>query len=225
MPLQPYFPEPIAVLRNVAEARHKLRVAFVRRVVLGHFLSVLVVAVCALIVPTQLPIGFLAGSFFLGLVLLSIQRRTLFGGNKDNALSLIILAPSLFFLGQLLRVLHDLGWPVLALIPATASLAVYALLCGNDFSYVGQFVLCSVVTIMSLVAMWAAGEYSVGQVWIGSTLAIAFLLYFAYDLSMMVKRRRFKEEPAAVADLYRDLLNIVTYSVRVYFHWRKFRFM
>jgi hypothetical protein len=60
---------------------------------------------------------------------------------------------------------------------------------------------------------------------LGILAAIGYICYFVYDLSMLVKRRRMGEEVAAVADLYRDLINFVTYSVRVYFHWRKFRFI
>lgn len=225
MPLQPIFPEPITVANNVADARHKLRVAFVRRTVLFHSLSVFFVTAWAAFSPFTLPLGFSSAMFALGLIALSVQRRILNGGAKDNVLSVLVLLPTLYFLAHMVRFLHFTGWPVLIFVPVTIGIALYAVFCGNDFSYAGQFVLCSVATIICLLLFWITGFYREWQVFVGAIGSAGYLFYFVYDLSMLVKRRRFGEELASVADLYRDLLNFLTYSVRVYFHWRKFRFV
>jgi hypothetical protein len=54
---------------------------------------------------------------------------------------------------------------------------------------------------------------------------LGYVLFFVYDLAALLSRRRLREVPAAVADLYRDLLNFITYSVRIVLHWRRFRFI
>ena len=225
MPIQPFFPEPVTVSGNVAEAKHKVRVGFVRRVVLGHFLSALLVFLSGWLVPPLIQFQVAAALFVLGLVVLSMQRRLLNGGGKDNVSSLLILVPTLFSLGQALFQTGSGGWPVVLLGSAVVGLALYATLCGNDFSYIGQFLICSFTTIGTAAVVFGLGKCDWIHAVIGSTAAVTYLFYFAYDLSMIVKRRRLGEEVAAVADLYRDLLNIVTYAPKVYFHWRKFRFI
>jgi len=225
MPIQPYFPEPLTVTGNVAEAKHRDRVRFVRRVVAGHSLTVLTVITCAAIVPLMLPARLSFVLFLGGLVALTFERRAFLGGLKDNLLSIAFLLPTLFSLSQFLRSLHAAGWPVLTLVPAVIGLALYALFCGNDFSYFGQLLLCGVLTIVSSLFMGVMGVVPPSQVLFGTFVAFCYIGYYVYDLSMIVKRRKMGEEIAAVADLYRDLINFVTYSVRVYFHWRKFRFI
>lgn len=221
---QPYFPEPITVPNNVAEAKHRVRVRFVRKVVAGYFVSSALVAVSASASVPDLPPFLAALVFFGGLVALSAQRRAFTYGMKDNLLSVALLLPTLFCLGQVLRSLHESGWAVLALAPVVLGVSLYALLCGNDFSYMGQFVLTGLFTVACVGAMEIVGLYSPAQAWTGLVLASAYLFFLVYDLSMLVKRRRLGEEVASVADLYRDLLNFVTYLGRVYWHWRKFRF-
>lgn len=209
---------------NVAEAKHRVRVRFVRRVVAGHFASALMVLGAALVTVPGLPPSLAALGMFGGLVALSAQRRTINTGVKDNILSVALLLPTLFCLGQVIRFLQDGGWPVLSLAPVVLGIALYALFCGNDFSYIGQFVLTGLFTVGCVAAFEMIGLYTPMQSWAGLVMASIYLLFLVYDLSMLVKRRRLGEEIAAVADLYRDLVNFITYPGRVYWHWRKFRF-
>lgn len=222
MPIQPYFPEPISVPGNVAGAKHRLRVAFVRRVVGWHCLAMALVGFLAWLVPLSLPLAVSSLCFVGGLIALTIVRRAFDGTSADSALSMAFLIPTLFSLSQCLRALHDQGWPILVLVPVTFSIGLYVLLCGNDLSYIGQFCLCSLFTLASVVVAVAVKFWSQGQGLIAMSLAIAYLFYFVYDLSMLVKRRRIREETAAVADLFRDLINFATYLVRVYLHWKRF---
>lgn len=221
---QPYFPEPITVPNNVAEAKHRVRVRFIRRVVAGYFVSALLVLASSLFSLPTLPASFAALATLGGLVALSAQRRAINTGLRDNVLSVALLLPTLFCLGQVLRFLHEGGWPVLSLAPVALGVALYAWFCGNDFSYIGQFVLTGVFTVACSAGFEMIGLYTSAQSWTGLVLASIYLFFFVYDLSMLVKRRRLGEEIAGVADLYRDLVNFITYPGRVYWHWRKFRF-
>jgi hypothetical protein len=44
-----------------------------------------------------------------------------------------------------------------------------------------------------------------------------------YDNASLLARRRLGEELGAVVDLYRDVLNVFGWVVRVLAHWRKHR--
>lgn len=225
MPHQPYFPEPETVEGNVAEARYRDRTRFIRQVICGHTIANLALIVATTYCPTVITLSQGVLAFLLSLFLLTIQRRCCDKGLVGNGISLLILLPSLFFLSQVFRHLLAIGVPLIALVPAIISVAIYALLCGNDFSYVGKFVLCSLSTAISLIVMVAQGFVSVSSALTGFLIVVLYLFFLAYDLSMLVKRRRMGEVPSAVADLFRDQLNFITYSVRVYIHWRKFRFI
>ena len=48
-----------------------------------------------------------------------------------------------------------------------------------------------------------------------------YLTFYVYDLASLLARRRIGEEWAAVVDLYRDVLNVFGWIVRVFAHWRK----
>src|SRR5262249_11818948 len=148
--------------------------------------------------------------FLASLVGLSLVRRAFDGGKTENVLSLCGLVPTLFFLAQCLANLHAAGFAVSALAPVVTGVALYSLFCGNDFSYIGMFVLTATWSTLLIAGARFVGLYNSTQAWTGVLFAYSYLLYFAYDLSMLVKRRRVTEVPAAVADTYRDLLNFTT---------------
>ncbi len=225
MPIQPYFPEPITVAGNIAEAKHRVRVRFVRSVVAWHFVSAVITGSFAFLTPFAFGWGVSLLGALGGLVALTMVRRAFPEGRTDSIASLVLLLPTLGFLGQAFHGLQSAGWPVIALAPASVSVALYTLFCGNDFSYGGLFSLSVPATWCALAVGRGLGYLTSVEVLSGGVLALFYLFYFSYDLSMLVKRRRGSEVPAAVADLYRDLLNFATYLIRVYLHWRKFRFI
>jgi FtsH-binding integral membrane protein len=49
---------------------------------------------------------------------------------------------------------------------------------------------------------------------------VVYLSYLVYDLAALLTRRRLGEEVGAVLDLYRDVLNMFSYPIRVWKHWR-----
>ncbi|MBS1712957.1 MAG: hypothetical protein JST30_01330 [Armatimonadetes bacterium] len=222
MYVPPYFPEPITVSGNVADARYRERVRFLRTVVGRHFLSVAVVAAFGLWRPFEGTTTFWAFAFAAGLVALTFVRRTASGSRWDGAVSLAVLLPVLAFAGLWLRGLDDNEFPVFSFAVVSSALGAYSLFCGQDFSYTGQFVLCNVASALFCVSMTLAGRVPGWNAAAGWAVGALYTFYYTYDLSMIVKRRRPDEAWAAVADLYRDLINFSTYPVRVFLHWRRF---
>ncbi len=221
----PYFPEPIVVSRNIGDSPYALVVSFSKQVISLNLVSSLLIGAFALWPILKIDLPILWGIFLGSLVLLTIVRRVLNGGVTDNILSALFLLPTLVSAGEILRIYHDLHFPVVFLAAIPVWSAIYALFCGRDLSFPGFFVLSSLATILAGVVSTVFGLVSWSFAMAGSGLAIAGLAYFTYDLASILRRRRPGEEVAAAADIFRDLLNFLTYSVRVILHWRKFRFI
>jgi len=221
----PYFPEPEVVSDNIAASAYPIVLGFTRRVILGH--AIVAAAIAAVAVWFPLPISLTAAILLVmgGLLLMTVLRRLTDGGPADNIGSMILLVPTLVGVGTVLSRLHAIGWPVEFLVAVPATSLLYAAGCGRDFSFPGLFVLASMATVAVGVALPLAGVRSWIDSLTGMALAVTGIAYFTYDLAALLRRRRIGEEPAAVGDLYRDLLNFLTYSVRVILHWRKFRFI
>lgn len=225
MQIQPYFPEPITVRGNVAAARYMVTLGFVRRTMLGHFFTVLAVALTAAFVPATLDASAYATAFVGGLLALTMLRRFLDGGPIDNAASLILLVPTLWALSGLMRTAMDAGHPVWIVGASYAVATVYGAVCGRDFSFVGQFMVTLFATVGILATLGLSQTTSWGEALFWSAAGLGYVLFYVYDLAALLSRRRLGEEAAAVADLYRDLLNFTTYSVRIVLHWRRFKFI
>ena len=222
MHIQPYFPEPIEVRGNVANERYAVRLSFIRAVLAGHALSVAAIVAVAIAYVPVLNATALSLFLFADLLALTLVRRFFPGKSLEGALSFLILLPTLFAVGCLVRIAHEGGAPVWLVFLSYLVASVYGALCGRDYSFVGQFV----ITVMALTTVTVVSVLIGALVWQEALLwwsvSTAFVFYFVYDLAALLRRRRLGEEPAAVADLYRDLLNFTTYSVRVFLHWRRF---
>ncbi|HQU18624.1 MAG TPA: hypothetical protein PLA92_06210 [Fimbriimonadaceae bacterium] len=223
MTVPPFIPQPVEIRRNVTTERYPVMVGFVRRVSLLHFLSVLFVAgVAALPSPWVDPS--VAGWATLGLlVALSLARTLARGRRVEVVVSGVILVAFLVALGSAVRVWIEDGWPLESLLVGVACAVVYVSACGRDLSYVGMLVL-------SILA--SSGLIVAGGIWLrtpGLTLSVAlslnalYLIFYVYDLASLLSRRRLGEEIGAVADLYRDVLNLFGYLIRVAHHWRRHR--
>ncbi|MCH7946107.1 MAG: hypothetical protein IIC73_08870, partial [Armatimonadetes bacterium] len=119
----------------------------------------------------------------------------------------------------------DSGSPVWIIGLGYVLASLYGVFCGRDFSFVGQVVLTIIVLtiILSATTLLSALAWPDAVRW--GLLTLAYVSYYVYDLAALLSRRRLGEAPAAVADLYRDLLNFITYTVRIVLHWRRFRFI
>ncbi len=224
MNVQPYFPEPLHVEGNVADEEYGIRLRFIRRVVALHFLTGIGVFGAAMLVPSGFTLSFAAGLFGLHLVALS-TCRVLAGrkGLSDIVSSVMLLPGTMISLGFTLGLLNQEGVPMWPLGLSVALAASYTALCGRDFSFVGQFMLGAIASIAVILAGAYFERIDAGSAWVAIVFSVASLLYYVYDLAALLTRRRLGEEFAAVADLYRDSLNVLTYSFRVIQHWRRFR--
>jgi len=95
-------------------------------------------------------------------------------------------------------------------------MAAYTALCGKDYSHVGSCVLVSLWLIAAAVSIHFAFSLSAAQAVLLTAGFLGVNLYWHYDLAMILQRRAINEAPAAVFDLFRDVLNCVSYPVRVY---------
>lgn len=223
MNIQPYFPEPDVVPGNVAAERYGARLSFVRRVIVGHFLTVVVIGVVALQTSSDFNPELALWIALACLLLLTIARRLAPHSKWDALASAVLMFPLLASLGVLVRSGIEYGLPLWSIGIAAVGAFLYGFSCGRDFSFLGQFVLASLGTIVAVVGLAILGYLGTNMALAACTIAVAYLAYFVYDLAALLTRRRLGETIGAVADLYRDLLNFTTYSFRVVQHLRKFR--
>lgn len=223
MYVPPYVPQPIEIPDNVAQAPYLDRVGFVRRVALLHFVTALLTAAMAwLLLPGLAPIQ-AAGIVSILLVALSLIRGLAKGRLADVRLSTFLLPILLFGLALWFRALYEQGWAVWSIAVGLVGTTVYVLACGRDLSFVGMYVLALAASTLAILAL--AWPLHLGALEIANALILngAYLFYFVYDLAALLTRRRLGEEAGAVVDLYRDVLNGITYPIRVWHHWREHR--
>lgn len=218
-----FVPDPIEVPGNVTQERYLERLAFVRRVSLINLGCVAGIALLVEFLPLHLP---LAGSAIaLSLLLLALNGyRTLCRGSRAEVLGSVAFLPLILMLtAAVASGLMELGWPVWTAALGVLCATVYAISCGRDFSFVGQFFLALIAS--SVAAAWALSSLqATGPVAArGLLLNGVVLAYAVYDLAALLARRRRGEELGAVVDLYRDVFNFLGYFVRVLRHWRQHR--
>ncbi len=223
MYVPPYVPQPIVIADNVAQAAYLVRLGFVRRVVFLHSVTAGLVTGMALLPLPSLPPVQAAGLVLMLLVGLSLIRGLAKGRLADVRLSTFVLPVLLLALALWLRALFDQGWPIWSMGLGLACAVVYVGLCGRDLSFVGMFILALVMSSVAISGF--AWRIRLGGLEFANALILngAFLFYYVYDLAALLTRRRLGEEAGAVADLYRDVLNGITYPIRVWHHWREHR--
>lgn len=221
MYVPPYVPQQIEIAGNVAEEKYLVRLGFIRRVTVFHFLSVLIVA-CVTLAPIGPVPPFSAGVSVLALlVLLTMIRGMAKGRDAERRFSVALLPLLLLALGLWLRALGEQGWAVWALGVGAFWVLVYTALCGRDLSFVGMFVMAWLASLLTIAVLCWQLRISTVTTLSALSLNSMFLFYHVYDLAALQTRRRLGEEWGAVVDLYRDVLNGVAYPIRVVHHWRK----
>jgi FtsH-binding integral membrane protein len=218
------FPEPYTVPDCVDDQSYAVKVRFIKLTLVGHLATILVIALSAqyLTVPlSDLQLLVVLGVILVGMTLVRLILRT---GPAEQALSLVALVAALPFLAQLAKDIHSAGYPILTLLIAAAFTGIYTMLAGRDFSFTGMVTITAVALIPTLMILRWQGVESFEAAAFGWLIGTIYVLYIAYNLSMILKRRRKTEVVSAVADFYRDSLNILTYPVRIYFHWKHYKF-
>ncbi|MFN3729081.1 MAG: hypothetical protein ACK4XJ_05150 [Fimbriimonadaceae bacterium] len=218
----PYFPEPLTVPQNVADAPYDARLRFIRLVIVGYVLSVgAVVAVALSSIPGRpgpVAITGLAATL-LALSMIRIATRL---KPVEQVLSAVLTPALVYFGGLVARDAIAHGAPIWVIGAFAAYALLYVALAGRDFSFLGLYLVAVGATVVT--AFGLAGRLGWPGAFVGWSVvaAVGFGFYFVYDFAMLLTRRRRYEVWAAVLDLYRDVLNILTYSIRVYRHWRRF---
>jgi FtsH-binding integral membrane protein len=223
--VQPYFPEPVEVPDNVAQGPFRERLTFIKKMHVAYGLSILVVILfCHLVPPFFGPWPTLA-AMVASLVMLSVTRNFSGGGKRDAYSSLALMIVFLPALGQTLGFAQRSGFPVWIVWVGLGLAVLYAGVSGRDYSYGGQYVLVALVLLLMTIGLvW----FTAMPWFLVAEGLLAFLVYFAfvsYNLSCIMRRRTKDEVVAATADLYRDVLNFITWFGRVYQHWKRFRFI
>jgi len=218
-----YVPDPLEVPGNVTQDPYPERLAFIRRVSALHAATVCGVALIASAFPIEIDWRPALAYFLALLVILCLVRIAYRGGRNEVTTSVGLLPLLLATAGLTAGALLHVGFPVWSAGLGLAFAVIYAMLCGRDFSFVGQFVLSliassTLVALLSIQLSLSTRQAAQALLWNGS-----FLLYYVYDLASLLARRRRAEELAAVTDLYRDVLNIFGWIVRVVAHWRRHR--
>ncbi len=218
-----YVPDPLEVPENVTEQPYQDRIAFVRRVAAFHGVSVCLVIAVAL---SPMPgVSLVAATTFLSmlLVILCLIRIAFRGVRADLMASLFLMPPLLLVCGVTVSSWSRQGFPVWSAGVGLLCALLYTFMCGRDFSFVGQFVLALIVS-SALVSVFVI-LLNLDRSKAGHALAWngCYLLYYVYDSASLLARRRVGEELASVVDLYRDVLNVFGWVVRVVAHWRKHR--
>lgn len=221
MNVPPYVPLPTEIPGNVTAERYVVRLAFIRRVALLHFLSACAVAALSRMFSGFPGLSVCALALCVLLAGSSLIRTFAHGAPWEPWASAATLPFIMAALAGVISGLLDTGWPIWSPGLGLASAIIYTLACGRDLSFVGMFFL-SVLVSSAAIAMLAAGRaISWHDVPTALSTNILVMLYYVYDLGALLSRRRLSEEAGAVVDLYRDVLNIFGYAIRSVRHWRQ----
>lgn len=223
MNVPPFVPSQIVIPGNVAEEPYRVRVGFLKRVTWVHGLSVMLIFAIALAPLPILPLEIPFCATLIGLLGLSLVRGLAKGWRHEQLLSALFVPPLFGGLAYMVLIAtSEGGWPWWALSVPVLGCVLYTLICGNDLSFMGMFVLVSggVTTLVLLMAWFDPEGQPYTLLWLGM---VAYVAFFTYDIAALQTRRRLGEEMGAVLDLYRDVLNFTTYPVRVIRHWRRHR--
>lgn len=217
-----YVPDPIEIPGNVTEEPYRVRVAYIKRVAVLHFVSLLIVQAIAYapaLLPKHLSWWPLA-VLILGLAVLRVALRR---GPREAGVSSLLLLPVLVAAGIALHPVQATGFPLWTVLLGPGCGLIYAMLCGRDFSFLGQYLLSLIASNTAIAALWVGAPGTVEGARYALIANTAYLSYWVYDLASLLARRRTGEELAAVVDLYRDVLNFFGYLARCLGHWRKHR--
>lgn len=221
MIVPPYVPDAIEVDGNVASQRYTVRLVFMRKVVSIHFLSVLLIAGLAVSPMPALPLAGSIALLFVALLILSITRQITRPRPVDQLYSVVLSPILVISMAMVVKDLAAQSVPVWSPAIGIFCAVIYMFASGRDFSFVWLYILSVLASSGAIVALHQAVEpFPLAQALL---INASYLLYFVYDLACLQSRRRPGEVLGAVIDLYRDVLNVFTYSIRVVKHWRRHR--
>ncbi len=218
-----YVPEPIEISDNVTLRPYSQRVTFLRRVLALHFATLGILAGLAALHGPNISLPTAGVQVVVYLLVLSILRIRTRGTRYDALFSNALFPFLLIGLSFVIRDWVEAGLPLWALLIGAFCALMYALLCGRDYSFVGQWFLSMIVSSVVIAGIINAVGFDAVRATQALALNMGYLTYVVYDSASLLARRRIGEELTAVVDLYRDVLNFGGYTVRCLRHWKKHR--
>jgi hypothetical protein len=222
----PYFPEPITVPGNVNDSGYRVVVWFSRVTALVG-LALLAGIACATIywmaperVEWLLTVGpeRIWGISLCSFVLLALARKAPIAIQLP-LFTVFALGVSATFALWAPAIAEDfpdfaksLGWTFAS---GWTGLVLYNVISARDYSFLGQYVLVWLVTVVSTSVYTLLSEIVFSLAFASLVVFSVALYYFVYDLSMILRRRRPTQAMEGALDVYRDTLNFVGYPVRV----------
>lgn len=218
-----YIPDQLEVPGNVALDSWGEKLRFLRQVTLWHGVTlVALVGLCQLALPrfSVLAATELLIAVDIGLCVIRIATR---GTEWDQRISGAVGPLAVVAMAFLAQALTRAGYPAWAPLTGIVAAGAYTLLCGRDFSFIGQYLLSLIVSEVVLAVVSPIVGYSPATAAWAMGANAAALLYFCYDLASLMSRRRRSEALAGAVDVYRDVLNVFGWIVRCVKHWRRHR--
>lgn len=221
-----YVPEPEAMVGNVTQAPYNKRLMFIRETFYRFCLWVLVIALGAWVIPKEFAQDSrLLWIWALALALISVIR-TIGRGKpwevKTAPVQALICVGITALAARSATALHFPTWSILA---GIGCFAVYAMLCGRDFSFVGGYVLALIASSTMIAFIMVEEALTSLESWQAILWNAFGLLYLVYDLASLMCRRKVNEVTAASVDLFRDIFNLFGWVPRVVMHWYRHRIL
>lgn len=211
---------------NVTQEPYAKRLLFIRETFYRFCLWVLVIALVAWVIPAESvrEPKFLFG--WLGSLALVSLVRTLGRGRAWEVRTAPIQA--LICMGTTsvaARSATALSFPAWSVLAGIGCFALYAMLCGRDFSFVGGYVLALIASSTIIAFVMVEEALTSVQSWQAILWNGCALMYLVYDLAALMSRRKINEVTAASVDLFRDVFNLFGWVPRVIMHWYRHRIL
>ena len=221
-----YVPEPEAMSGNVTQERYAKRLLFIRETFYRFCLWVLLISLGAWLIPKD----FARDSRFVwvwasSLALISLIRTVGRGKQweiKAAPFLAMVCIGTTALAARSATAFHFPAWSILA---GIGCFALYAMLCGRDFSFVGGYVLALIASSTIIAFIMVEEALTSLQSWQAILWNAFALLYLVYDLASLMCRRKLAEVTAASVDLFRDIFNPFGWVPRVVMHWYRHRIL
>jgi len=220
--VQPYFPEPETVPGNAADTPYDVRLAFIKKVTWIHFWLCVVILLVGVYLPSPIPLKSAAWNA-AGCWLLLSALRNLHRSPLDRLFTPIAFVGFALMLAWTLQLVNPTYDAFLVLGTPIAFAAAYTAFCGRDYSFMGNFMISGIATVLFLVGLFKLKGEAWPSLGIQIAVSLGVLFFYVYDLASLLQRRRLSEGFLAAVDIFRDVLNFLTYGFRVIEHWKKFR--